>query len=225
MDNTQNTTINTENAFSISDFEKRARQFLSADVPKIDHQSLPKVLGDHQLNPDLHPALIPQIKYVAAVLIPVISRPHGPCIIFTKRSEDLPHHPGQISFPGGIAQSQDHNLLTTALREANEEIGLHETSCRTIGYLDPYLTVTGFCITPVVGLIERDFVAKIDPKEVANVFDVPLAFLMSSANHQKHSLSWQGKVRYYHAMPYKNHYIWGATAGILHSLYERLYHL
>jgi 8-oxo-dGTP pyrophosphatase MutT (NUDIX family) len=158
----------------------------------------------------------------AAVLVPVVaSAPLS--ILFTVRTPDLRAHAGQISFPGGKADVSDMHPLATALREAHEEIGLAPHFVRAIGCLDRYRTGTGFEITPVLALIDPVFVPMPDPREVASVFQVPLAFLMDPANHRRETRTINGRERSFHAMPFPDHYIWGATAGILKSMHARMF--
>ena len=158
-------------------------------------------------------ALIP-----AAVLFPIIQHGNEPSVLLTRRTEHLKDHPGQISFPGGRVEAHDTSPAHTALRETEEEIGLSSAHIEIIGYLPDYLTVTGFRVTPVVALVTPPFALKPDPEEVAEVFEVPLAFLMDPANHQRHSAFYRGKERAYLAMPYGDYFIWGATAGIIWTL-------
>lgn len=161
----------------------------------------------------------------AAVLFPIVLRgagETGPTVLLTRRTEHLKDHPGQISFPGGRVEVGDHSPAHTALRETEEEIGLSSEVIEIIGYLPDYLTVTGFRVTPVVALVTPPFVLRPDAVEVAEIFEVPLAFLMDTANHQKHSTYFRGRDRTYLAMPYKDYFIWGATAGIIASLAHRL---
>lgn len=154
----------------------------------------------------------------ASVLFPIVLRADGPTVLFTQRTDDLRDHPGQISFPGGRVEPEDRSPAHTALREAKEEIGLSPAPVEIIGYLPEYRTGTGFRVTPVVALLTPPFALRPDPREVANIFEVPLAFLLDSANHQQHSAFYRGKQRQYVAMPYGEYFIWGATAGIIATL-------
>jgi 8-oxo-dGTP pyrophosphatase MutT (NUDIX family) len=142
--------------------------------------------------------------------------------LLTERAAHLPSHAGQIAFPGGKLEDQDPDPLAAALRESEEEIGLDRNLVEPLGYLDNYRTRTGFHIVPVVGLVKSTFDLKLDPSEVADVFEVPLSFLMSADNHQRHQRVWQGRPRIYYAMPYENRYIWGATAGMIKNLHDRI---
>lgn len=151
----------------------------------------------------------------AAVLVPLINRAGGLSVLFTERSRDLPDHAGQISFPGGRVEPGDTDVGVAALREAEEEVGLPRERVNLLGRLAEYETVTGFCVTPVVGWVEPPFQIKTDPVEVADVFEVPLAFLLEPANQQRH-FRMVGQVRRdYYAIPYGERYIWGATAAML----------
>jgi len=157
----------------------------------------------------------------AAVLFPVIAH-REPTVLLTQRSNDLPSHPGQISFPGGKVEPHDTDPLATALRETEEEIGLSRESIQPIGYLDNYRTGTNFNVVPVVALVRPGFRLSLDTREVASAFEVPLSFLLNADNHQLHKREWKGRERTYYAMPYRDHYIWGATAGMIRNLHERL---
>ena len=181
--------------------------------------------GDHDLDAQRGVAVIDAVEArPAAVLVPVVARQNGPLtLVLTLRTAKLKSHAGQIAFPGGKVDAGDANPLATALREANEEIGLDRELAEPIGYLDSYQTGSGFRIVPVVALVSPDAHFVPDPDEVDDVFEVPLAFLMDERNHQRHSAIWRGARRYYYAMPYGERYIWGATAGILRNMHERLH--
>jgi 8-oxo-dGTP pyrophosphatase MutT (NUDIX family) len=158
----------------------------------------------------------------AAVLVPVVRRASGLMVILTQRSSDMPTHAGQIAFPGGRRQPEDRSLAATALREAHEEIGLDPAFVTVLGASDAYQTVTRYRVTPVVGLVVSQAAITADPREVADVFEVPLAHFMNPANHERHSRDWNGQARHYYAMPWQGRYVWGATAGMLRALYLRL---
>lgn len=179
--------------------------------------------GDWDLNPELLAdfAVMPPPR-PAAVLIPVIGH-EDVTVLLTLRTDALQTHAGQIAFPGGKIESSDASAIDAALREAEEEIALDRAFVEPLGYLDNYRTGTGFMVTPVVALVSPGFAIRPDPSEVADVFEVPLRFLMDTANHQKHAREWRGRQRSYYAMPYQGRYIWGATAAMLKNLHERLF--
>ena len=158
----------------------------------------------------------------AAVLVPIVNQPGGPTLMLTQRTAHLHDHAGQISFPGGRVDKGDADRVATALREAEEETGLSRSRVEIIGRLPDYDIPTGFRVTPVVGWVEPPFEIRPDPFEVADVFEVPLGFFLDPANHQRHSDMKDGRIRYYYSMPYGERNIWGATAGILYSLYQIL---
>ncbi|TFW16464.1 CoA pyrophosphatase [Duganella callida] len=158
----------------------------------------------------------------ASVLVPLVQRASGLTILLTQRTAHLTDHPGQISFPGGRAEDYDSDAIDTALRESEEEIGLARRHVEILGSLPRYLTGTGYCVTPVVGLVQPPFEVSADPGEVAAIFEVPLAFLMDGKNHQRLSVELAGGRRTFYAMPYEAYYIWGATAGMLRNLFHFL---
>jgi len=158
----------------------------------------------------------------AAVLLPLVLRTDQPSVLLTKRTEHLHHHPGQISFPGGRVEGIDSSPIETALRETEEEIGLDRSHVELLGTLPDYLTGTGFRVTPVVGLVHPPFTLTLDAFEVAEAFEVPLSHFLDPANHESHTIVHEGHERRFHAMPYQGHFIWGATAGIIMSLYQLL---
>ncbi len=171
--------------------------------------------GDHDLNPGMQE---PDKTRAAAVLVPIVGREEGLTILLTRRSDSLPVHKGQISFPGGRVEEDDVDDVETALRETEEEIGLGRDLVEVIGRLDTYTTRTGFEVTPVVGLVRPPFELTPDPVEVAEIFEVPLDFVLDSDNHERHSREWQETTRHFWVLPYRHHYIWGATAGMLVNL-------
>ncbi|SMC62161.1 CoA pyrophosphatase [Rhizobium sp. RU36D] len=179
--------------------------------------------GDHRLNPgSVEQAMELKLKD-AAVLIPVIDDLDGAKVILTQRTTKLRKHSGQIAFPGGGIDPEDTSAEVAALREAEEEIGLDRRFVETVGRLPDYFSGTGFRITPVLSVVQRGFEIIPNPDEVDRVFEVPLAFLMNPDNHRRDSRVWQGSVRHFYVMPYGEYNIWGITAGILRTLYERLY--
>ncbi len=179
--------------------------------------------GDHDLNPDTaHEMNGGRNPVAAAVLVPIVMRQSGLTMLLTQRTADLASHAGQVAFPGGKVDAGDAGPLAAALREAEEEIGLARTFVEPLGYLDLYTTGTGFSVAPAVALVSEGFSLTINPGEVADAFEVPLAFLMDPANHQRQSREWKGKLRHFYAMPFGERYIWGATAGMIRNLYEKL---
>lgn len=179
--------------------------------------------GDFDLNPQAGAAPAPgQELRPAAVLVPIIDRPEGATVLLTRRTDHLDHHPGQVSFPGGRVEDHDQDVVAAALRETEEEIGLERSFVEIVGLLDQYRTGTGFDVSPVVGLVRPGFTLTLDTFEVAEVFEVPLDFVLDPANHKRESLFWKGEQRHFYVFPHDDHYIWGATAGMLVNLYDRL---
>ncbi len=158
----------------------------------------------------------------AAVLVPVIDRSE-PTVLLTQRTAELTSHAGQIAFPGGKIEPTDDSPVAAALREASEETGLASTLIEPIGYLDLYLTFSGFRILPTVARVKPEFTLTLNPGEVVETFEVPLQFLMTPDNHQRKTRDWNGMQREYYAIAFENRYIWGITAGILRNLYDRIY--
>ena len=195
------------------------QRFLHPPVWKPEH-SVEKKFGDRQ------PAL-------AAVLIPLVMR-HELCLLLTERATNLSSHSGQVAFPGGRTDDSDIDAVDTALREASEEVGLPRELVEVLGVLPIYVTGTAYIITPVVALVQPGFVLRPNPGEVADVFEVPLSYLMNPSNHQRHEFEFDGVTRQWLSMPYierfadaagdqtKERYIWGATAGMLRNLYRFL---
>lgn len=179
--------------------------------------------GDHRLNPNLSHLIVRDGLRDAAVLIPVVD--HGPeaTVILTKRTEKLRRHSGQVAFPGGSIDSTDATPEDAALRETQEEIGLSPAFIDIVGRMPDYVTGSGFRIAPVLSVVRPGFSLALNADEVEAAFEVPLAFLMDPANHNRESRLWQEHERFYYAMPYEERYIWGVTAGIIRTLYERLY--
>lgn len=205
------------------DFFARSLARLTLDVPAaLTDPTQTAVRGDLDLDPSLWEQMDVQPLRPAAVLIAVIDRPE-PGVILTQRTSHLPNHPGQIAFPGGSIDPEDASPAAAALREAQEEIGLDPQLVEPIGYIDLYLTFSGYRILPLVARVATDYAMTLNAHEVEDAFEVPLAFLMDAQNHALHSREWKGLMRRFYAMPYGDRYIWGVTAGILRNLYERIY--
>lgn len=175
--------------------------------------------GDHVVNPHFRAK---EPLRPAAVLVPIVMRDGGPTVLFTQRTDHLDHHPGQVSFPGGHVEESDGTPEETAIRETEEEVGLHRRHIEIVGRIDTYLTSTGFSVTPVVALVRPPFEINPDPFEVAEVFEVPLAFLLDPENHECEErvygdITWHG-----YAIPYNGYHIWGVTAGMVRNFYEIL---
>lgn len=159
----------------------------------------------------------------AAVLVPIVLRESGATVLLTQRTAHLRDHAGQVSFPGGRQEADDGSPVTTALREAREEVGLEPVQVEVLGSLAEFRTSTGFAVTPVVGLVTPPLDLRLDDFEVADVFEPPLEFLLDAANFQRHRVEYQGAWREYWAVPWQGRYIWGATAGMLVKLREFLF--
>jgi len=184
----------------------------------------PEIPGDGRLFADRTPAH-------AAVLVPLVVHDSGPTVLLTRRTDHLRDHAGQISFPGGRTDPGDADAVATALREAEEEVGLARSQVDVIGSLPIYRTVTGFVVTPVVALVQPGFALALDSFEVAEAFEVPLAFLMDPAHHQRHVFDYEGHERRFLSMPWdgigrdgapQRYFVWGATAAMLRNLYRFL---
>ena len=179
-------------------------------------------VSDYALNgPPPTPAMFARAR-PAAVLAPIVARPEGLTVLLTLRASHLRAHSGQVAFPGGKVDPGE-TPLRTALREAHEEVGLEERFVEPLGWLDPYLTGTGFRIAPLVALVDPGFTIAINTEEVEAAFETPFAFLMDPANHALEEREWKGVTRRFYVMPHEERYIWGATAGILRHLWERLF--
>jgi 8-oxo-dGTP pyrophosphatase MutT (NUDIX family) len=201
--------------FAPAAFFARAKHALDAEGAGLS------IGGDHVLNPGLPDADHPYRD--AAVLIPVVAHADAATVILTERTGHLSAHAGQIAFPGGKIDADDADPTAAALREAGEEIGLSPAAITVIGSLDPYLSRTGYRIVPVLARIDPGYTVRPNRDEVADVFEVPLAFLMTPANHKRGTRVFMGRERYFYEMPYEGRYIWGVTAGIIRGLYEQVY--
>jgi 8-oxo-dGTP pyrophosphatase MutT (NUDIX family) len=180
-----------------------------------------------RISDDVPDGLCPELTRVApwrpaAVLLPIVDRSEELTVLLTLRSADLRAHSGQVAFPGGKIDAGE-TPREAALREAREEIGLGERFIEPLGWLDPYFTGTGFRVAPLVALVEPLFALDVNKLEVDEVFETPFAFLMDAANHRLEEREWRGRRSKYYAMPHEGRYIWGATAGILRNLYEKLF--
>lgn len=216
----------------------------------VDARQVPRIGSDHhlpavaegQLTPAalqqrfLHPPVWqPEVRQeppflhrplaLASVLIPILTRPE-PTVLLTERTAHLSTHSGQVAFPGGRQDEQDADAVAAALREAEEEVGLNPAAVQIIGQLPIYQTGSAYRVTPVVGLVAPDAVLHPNPHEVARIFEVPLVFLMNPAHHHRHAYEGDGVRREWFSMPYQEgeqeHFIWGATAGMLRNLYRFL---
>lgn len=170
------------------------------------------VYGDDRLESDIAEAR------PAAVLVPIVQHADALTVLFTQRTTHLKAHAGQVSFPGGRAEPGDASPEFTALREAEEEIGLKPERVELLGRLPDYHTRTGYVVAPVIGLVVPPLALVPDPREVDDIFEVPLAFLLDPANHRRQTREWQGRTVGFYEMPYGNRYIWGATAGMIVNL-------
>jgi 8-oxo-dGTP pyrophosphatase MutT (NUDIX family) len=216
--------LHNDRFLTASDFFCRAQERLTFDVPI--GLADPNVLPSHDAH-DTDPAILAAIAAVrpirpAAVLVPIIEHDE-PAVLFTQRTAHLADHGGQISFPGGKIDAGDASPTEAALREAEEEIALARSFVEPIGYLDIHITPFGHRIVPVLARVRPGFELCLNQKEVDTAFEVPLAFLMTPENYKRESRDWNGLTVKYYVIPFANHNIWGATAGILRNLYERVY--
>ena len=202
--------------FSLADFLARAKVHLHGAPPSGWNGSDDDMNGRARMIPD---GIIPK---PAAVLVPIVKRADGPTVLLTQRHSGLAKHAGQIAFPGGRMDAGE-SVVETALRETEEETGLARGFVSPLGYLDGFLTVTQYLVTPVVALVEEGFALQPQPSEVDDIFEVPLAFLMNAANRQTQSRDWKGLTRHFYVYPFEQRYIWGATAGMIKNLHDRLY--
>jgi 8-oxo-dGTP pyrophosphatase MutT (NUDIX family) len=210
-------------ALSGAEFFERVRARLNLDVPAgLADPNITPQRGDHDADPVMKK--IAEVRPIrpAAVLVPVIDHDE-PTVLLTQRAQHLPDHAGQVSFPGGKIDQTDASPLASALREADEEIGLANDFVTPIGYLDLYMTTLGYRIVPVIARVKPGFSLTLNTSEVDATFEVPLGYLMDQSNVQRHSRDWQGMTRHYYAITFGERYIWGVTAGILRNLHDRIY--
>ncbi len=200
--------------YTAADFRRRAAR---EQAPHSDDW------GDHRLNPDLRELILGNRLRDAAVLIPVVDRGREATMLLTQRNAHLRSHAGQVAFPGGRIDPHDETPERAALREAEEEIGLGAEHVEIVGRMPDYVSGSGYRIVPVLSIVRPDFMLTINEDEVDDAFEVPLSFLMDPANHGRDSRVWQEKERFFYTMPYGDRHIWGVTAGIIRTLYERLY--
>ena len=202
-------------SFDFEDFQARAKAGLRAEPPTGWNRS------DDDMNDRAR--MIPDgvVTKPAAVLVPIVLRAE-PMVLLTQRHADLSKHAGQIAFPGGRLDAGE-TALQAALRETFEETGLAPEFVQPLGYLDGYLTITHYIVTPVVALVREGFSLQAAPQEVDDIFEVPLSFLMNVQNRQTQSREWKGMTRHFYVFPHGDRYIWGATAGMIKNLYDRLY--
>jgi 8-oxo-dGTP pyrophosphatase MutT (NUDIX family) len=210
-----------KDSFSAADFRRRA---LAAALPLSRAHS---ILESGPVNYDgmdreALSSAWPKPRF-AGVLAGIVDRDGGATVLLTQRALHLNSHPGQIAFPGGKIEPSDRDIIETALREAEEEIGLPRSFVEPVGLLAPYETSTGFRMAPVLAVIRPGFALTLDDSEVAEAFEAPLAFLMNTDNHLRQNVHWQGRLRQFYTMPYQGRNIWGATAAILRNIYEELY--
>ncbi len=208
-------------AFSAADFRRRVLEDGEGVAEREDRDA--RDIGDHVLNPSVRLSGDGIRLKDAAVLVPVIDDGDEARVIFTQRTKTLRNHSGQISFPGGGIDAQDRSPEEAALRETEEEIGMSRRFIETVGRMPDYISGTGFRIKPVLAVVRPGFTLTPNPAEVDEVFEVPLSFLMNPANHNRGSRMFQGRERFFYEMPYGERYIWGITAGIVRSIYERFY--
>ena len=210
-------------AMTADEFFARVRARLTLEVPAgLTDPNVTPVRGDHDADPVMKKMAAVRPIRPAAVLVPVVEHAE-PTVLFTQRAQHLPDHAGQVSFPGGKIDKSDASPLASALREAEEEIGLARQFVEPLGYLDLYMTTLGYRIVPVVARVKPGFSLTLNTGEVDATFEVPLAFLMDQNNVERHARDWQGMTRHYYAISFGERYIWGATAGILRNLHERIY--
>jgi 8-oxo-dGTP pyrophosphatase MutT (NUDIX family) len=205
------------------EFFARVHERLTLETPAgLNDPNVTPKRGDHDVDPVMEKIALVRPIRPAAVLVPVIER-REPTVLLTQRAQHLPDHAGQVSFPGGKIDKGDADPTHSALREAEEEIGLDAAHVEPLGYLDLYMTTLGYRIVPVIARVKPGFKLTLNTAEVDDTFEVPLAYVMDLANMQRHSRDWNGMTRHFYAITFGERYIWGVTAGILRNLYDRIY--
>ncbi len=209
----------------ITDWRSRIEAVVDRDLPDVATLSRPGQVGDARIDGGVPTkeewAVVDELR-LAAVMVPVVQYASGPAILLTRRADHLDKHSGQVAFPGGKVEEHDASPVATALREAEEEIGLKTNFVEVAGFLDTYQTGTGFLILPVVSFVQPGFHLIPDENEVADIFEVPLDQALNAENYERHQVMWKGKQRTYYSMQYEGYNIWGATAGVLVHMSRRV---
>lgn len=208
-----------------ADWRQRIEAAIDRDLPSDEVLNGPGHVGDARIDggapSDEEWAVAGDLR-LAAVLVPVVQHETGPSILLTRRADHLDKHSGQVAFPGGKVEEDDATPVATALREAEEEIGLHPDFVEVAGFLDTYQTGTGFLMLPVVSFVRPGFSLTPDENEVADIFEVPLHQALNADNYERHQVMWKGKQRSYYSMQFEGYNIWGATAGVLMQMSRRV---
>lgn len=207
------------------DYRKRIEAVIDRELPSAETLSRPGGAGDARIDggePSQEEWAEAGALRLAAVLVPVVQHATGPSILLTRRADHLDKHSGQVAFPGGKVEASDASPVATALREAEEEIGLKPEFVEVAGFLDTYQTGTGFLMLPVVSFVRPGFSLTPDENEVADIFEVPLHDALNADNYERHEVMWKGKNRTYYSMQYDGYNIWGATAGVLMHMSRRV---
>ncbi|WP_309646441.1 CoA pyrophosphatase [Phenylobacterium sp.] len=198
------------------------RAWIERHLDPLEHREASHATSDFDLTPNAFPNEPVELT-PAAVLVGLIQRDHGFSVLLTRRSDTMRRHTGQVALPGGRCDPGE-TVWQTALREAHEEVGLHPDFVSLAGLSSPYRTGTGYLVTPVVGFVREGFTLTANPDEVADIFETPFGFLMDPVNYEEHEREApDGQKRRFYAMTHEDQYIWGATAGMLRALYDRLY--